>query len=232
MAITEIGCVVLKPGVDVIDESTPGSNILVTAWKKITSQPTGPFRIYWGLEVENPSNLWSFFDFASVEEHQQFGKEFGGDIVKDFDKIVDHGVFTGNKHIATNPYPPSALRSPVTEILLAWFPSDISPELKDANTKKLEQFAEMSLKACSDIQAINLGWGLENDFLVRGGDEGEKGSMASMLIGWPSIDAHVRFRDTDAFKEAIPLVRGLEGKTKMTMFHVKAQVMENKARKE
>lgn len=157
---------------------------------------------------------------------------FGGEIVKDFDKIVDHGVFTGNKHIVTTPYPPSALRSPVTEIMLAWFPPDISSELKEANTKKLEQFAEKGLEACTDIQAINLGWGLENDFPVRGGEEGEKGSLVSMLIGWPSIDAHMKFREMDAFKEAVPLIRGLEGMKKLAMFHVKAQVMENETRKQ
>ncbi|ROW03283.1 hypothetical protein VSDG_01508 [Cytospora chrysosperma] len=192
MAITEIGCMVMAPGVDVTDESTPGGKTLVTAWKKITSQPTGPFRIYWGSEVENPSSLWSFFDFASVEEHQKFRKDFGEDIVKDFDKIFDHGIFTGNKHIVTKPYPPSALRSPVTEIMLAWFPPDISSELKDSNTKRLEQFAEKGLEA---------------------------------------IDAHMKFRETDAFKEAVSLIRGLEGLKKLAMFHVKAQIMENETRK-
>lgn len=116
--------------------------------------------------------------------------------------------------------------------MLAWFPSDLSPEVKDANTKKLEQFAEKGLKACPDIQAISVGWGLEDDFPVRGGEEGEKGSMVSMLLGWPSIDAHMKFRDTDAFKESIPLIRGLEGMKKVTMFHVKAQVLENETRKQ
>lgn len=75
MGVTKITCMATRPGVDVTDESTPGGKILATAWKNITSQPTGPFRIYWGLEVENPAMLWSFFDFDSVEEHQQFGKE-------------------------------------------------------------------------------------------------------------------------------------------------------------
>ncbi|KUI70035.1 hypothetical protein VM1G_05291 [Cytospora mali] len=230
MAVTEVGCMTVKPGVDVMDENAPGGKILVTAWKQATSQPTGPYRIYWGLEVENPTNIWSFFDFASVEEHEKFAKEYGVHIVKDFNKIVDRGIFT--KHLDLKPYPPTALKSPVTEIMLAWFASDISPEVKDANTKNLELFAEKGLKGCSDIQVINLGWGVENDFPVRGGEEGEKGSLVSMLIGWPSIDAHMKFRDTEEFKEAIPLIRGLEGLKKLTMFHVKCQVMENQARQE
>ena len=75
MAVTEIGCMVVKPGVDVIDENAAGGKILTKAWKEVTSQPTGPFRVHWGLEVEDPSNLWCFFDFASVEEHAEFAKK-------------------------------------------------------------------------------------------------------------------------------------------------------------
>lgn len=130
------------------------------------------------------------------------------------------------------PYPPTALRAPVTEILLAWFPKDISQELKDANTKKAELFAEKSLKACSDLHAINVGWGVENDFPVRGGEEGQKGSLLAVFAGWSSIDAHMKFRETDEFKEAIPLIRGMEGTLKLTIFHVKCGFIENETRKE
>lgn len=130
------------------------------------------------------------------------------------------------------PYPPTALKAPVTEIMLAWFPADIAPDLKDSNIKKLEKFAEKSLAACSAIQAINVGWGVENDFPVLGGEEGQKGSVLVMFIGWPSIDAHMQYRDTDAFKEAVPLIRGLEGRLNIKMFHVKCRVMENQTRTE
>lgn len=75
MAVTEIGCMTIKPGVDVTDENTPAGKIIVDAWKGITSEPTGPFRVYGGLEVENPINHWGFFDFASVEEHEKFAKK-------------------------------------------------------------------------------------------------------------------------------------------------------------
>lgn len=67
---------VVKPGVDVMDETTPGGKIVTAAWKGVTSEKTGPFRVYWGMEVENPENFWSFFDFESVEEHKKFAKEY------------------------------------------------------------------------------------------------------------------------------------------------------------
>lgn len=66
----------MKAGLDVMDESTPEGKIVTAAWKGVTSEKTGPFRVYWGMEVENPQNFWGFFDFESVEEHKKFAKEY------------------------------------------------------------------------------------------------------------------------------------------------------------
>lgn len=154
----------------------------------------------------------------------------GARIVKDFDQVFLRGGFT--KHIQTQPYPPSALKAPVTEIMLAYFPSDVSAETKTAANMRLSAFADKALTKCADVQAVNFGWGLENDFPVRGGEEGQTGSMLIALIGWPSIEAHMKFRETEAFKENVDLLRGMEGMVKLTMFHVKCRVMENEVRKE
>lgn len=76
MPVTEIGCHGVKPGVDFMAESTHEGQILTAAWKAATSEKTGPYNLYWGMEVENPSNFWGFFDFDSVEDHEKFAKEF------------------------------------------------------------------------------------------------------------------------------------------------------------
>lgn len=123
----------------------------------------------------------------------------------------------------------AALKSPVTEIMLAYFASDISTEAKAAATERFAQFAEKGLQKCRDVQAVDFGWGLENDFPVRGGEEGQNGSMLTALIGWPSIDAHMNFRETDAFKETVGLLRGMEGVVKLAMFHIKCRIMENES---
>ncbi|KAK2599521.1 hypothetical protein N8I77_011272 [Diaporthe amygdali] len=229
MAITEAGCSIVKPGIDVMDDSTPEGQILLKIWKGVTSHPTGPFRVFWGTEVENPANLWGFFDFVSVEEHQKFADEIAKDIVKDFPKILGGHHFT--KHFNLAPYPHTALRAPVTEILLIWFPSDASQEVRDAATTRLQKFAD-AISEYADIKAINFGWGVENDFPVRDGEEGQKGSVLTAQVGWSSIEAHIQFRETDTFKDNIHLLREIEGKIKMTMFHVKARVLENETRKE
>lgn len=150
-------------------------------------------------------------------------------IVKDFDKIFDRGLFT--KHFDATPFPPSALKAPVTEVMLAYFPSNISSQTKAVIAQKIVQFKEQGLDKCSDVHAVNYGWGVENDFPIRGGEEGQTGSLFIALIGWPSIDAHMKFRDTDAFKESVGLLRGLPEMIKLTMFHVKCKSMENEVRK-
>lgn len=76
MPITEVGCHPVKHGVDVVDETTREGQIMARARKAVTSEKTGPYRVYWGLEVENPSNSWGFFDFETVEEHERFAREF------------------------------------------------------------------------------------------------------------------------------------------------------------
>lgn len=149
--------------------------------------------------------------------------------MKDLDQVFQPGGFT--KHFDGSPFPPSALKSPVTEVMLAFFPSDISTDAKAAARERVAQFAEKGLDKCADIQAVNFGWGVENDFPVRGGDEGQKGSMLVALIGWPSIEAHMKFRDTEAFKESVGLLRGMEGMVKLTMFHVACRSMVNQKRK-
>ena len=140
--------------------------------------------------------------------------------------ILTHGEFT--KHIAVTPSPPLVLQSPVTEVLLAYFPSDISPAGKDKATAQLQQFIERSLNKCTDVKAVSYGWGVENDFPVRGGEEGQTGSILTTLIGWPSIDAHMKFRDTEIFKENADLIRSMEGIVKIGMFHISCRSLRKK----
>ena len=150
---------------------------------------------------------------------------FGGEAVKDLPTILTHGEFT--KHVAFTPSPPLVLHSPVTEILLAYFPSNISPAAKDKAGARAQQFVEKSLNKCTDVKAVSYGWGVENDFPVRD-EEGKTGSILMMFIGWPSVDAHMKFREMEIFKENVDLVRGMEGLVKLTIFHVSCQSFRRK----
>lgn len=42
--------------------------------------------------------------------------------------------------------------------------------------------------------------------------EGEKAKAFAIFVGWDSVDAHMKYRDTQAFKESIQSLReGLKG---------------------
>jgi hypothetical protein len=148
-------------------------------------------------------------------------------VVKDMPKILTHGDFT--KHIAVKPFPPRVLGSPVTEVMLAFFPSDISQSAKDAASLRFHHFKERGLDMCAEIKGVSYGWGVENDFPVRGGDqEGQKGSLLIAFIGWPSVDEHMKFRETSDYLDNVELLTGMEGLISMDMFHLSCRSLERK----
>lgn len=72
MTIVEIGCMGAKPGLRVMDESTPEGKVLPNAYNSATVLPGGPQNAFWGLEAENTLKLWAFFEWNSIEEHELF----------------------------------------------------------------------------------------------------------------------------------------------------------------
>ena len=74
MTVTEVGLMGVKPGLNVMDESTPEGKVLPAAWNAVSSAPGGPHQVYYGLEIEDPSKVWAFFDWDSLEDHAKFAK--------------------------------------------------------------------------------------------------------------------------------------------------------------
>jgi hypothetical protein len=111
--------------------------------------------------------------------------------------------------------------------MLAYFPSDISSTAKDTASSQFQQFVEKSLTKCKDVKGVSYGWGLENDFPVRG-EERQPGSLLIAFIGWDSIEAHERFRETEGFKENVGLITGMEGLLKMVAFHINCRSLGRK----
>ena len=66
MTVTQFACFPLLPG------ATLDNELLQTA-KTVVKQP-GAQRMYMGAEVENPSNIWMFCDWNSVEDHLNFSQ--------------------------------------------------------------------------------------------------------------------------------------------------------------
>ncbi|KAF4436788.1 hypothetical protein F53441_13173 [Fusarium austroafricanum] len=196
MTITELGPMGVKPDMNIMDPSTPEGQILHQAWNTCVTKPGGPRRIYYGLESADPSKIWGFFDFDSVEQHRQFAEEYGAEAVKDLPKICTHGEFT--KHVKMIPSS-DVLGSPFTEILLAYFPHDVSKEKQEDLSVQLQEI----LKSFEDFPGVTKlahGWGVENDFPARS-ENGKPRSVLMAFVGWFSSDALQLSAGADEYKE-------------------------------
>lgn len=133
-------------------------------------------------------------------------------------KILSRGFFT--KHITATPTLSTALQSRATEIILAYFPQDISSTSRDSAIGHLQNF-EDDFKSLSGIQALSYGWGVEKDFPVRGGSDDQKASILMSFAGLDSTGAQRNFRESLAFEKLLRLMRSMEGIIKLETFSVK-----------
>ena len=102
-------------------------------------------------------------------------------------------------HANLDPHPPapavSSLRSPVTECLTLYFPTSFDRSGFNSNwpifKKALEEKAD-------GFRAVSSGWVVEELEL-----EGGKYQAWAGFLGWDSVDAHMKYRETEAFKGTI-----------------------------
>jgi len=218
MTVTEFARIGVKPGVDVDEAVTKSFDIALT-------QP-GAQRTYWSLEIENPLIIWGFMDWDTIEDHINWTKHpLNAEVGKSLEPFFEPtGYFV--KHVALEPFPPAfvldSARCPVTELFTAFFPSDITPAAKATVTASFEEFIDKALKTSPDFKGISYGWGIETDFPVTG-EEGKTGSIFVAFIGWPSVEAHMKFRETQPFKENVGAIRALPDLIKAAASHVRCK---------
>ncbi len=70
---TEFATLPLKAGLNISDPNTAGGSVFQLLLTTILNQP-GAQRVYWGLQIENPSELELFIDWDSYEAHKSFRK--------------------------------------------------------------------------------------------------------------------------------------------------------------
>ena len=146
---------------------------------------------------------------------------FGREATEKFGEVFTPG-FT--KHVFLNT---EVLRSPVTEVMLAFFPSKVTTDAQTTVSQRFSEFNHKALKQCKDVRSVSSGWGLEADFPIRGdGNNGGKGMLFIALIGWGSVNEHNAFRESDVFKEYVGLITGMEECLDLSMFHLRCEVLE------
>ncbi|TDZ14791.1 hypothetical protein Cob_v012402 [Colletotrichum orbiculare MAFF 240422] len=208
MTITEIGCMGVKPGLDIMDDNTPEGKVLTTAYNAVTVRPSGPQNAFWGLQVEDPTKLWAFFDFESVEAHMEFGKLHGVEIVKDLPSILTHSVFM--KHLALTSSSPAAFKAPLTEIIFVHFPGIITEVRKTEHAKELGIVLDGMAAQSPHILAVSWGWSVENDFPSQL-EGAEAGSVLAGVVGWHGVKEQEAFRTTAAYHNAEVMIKSLDG---------------------
>lgn len=127
-------------------------------------------------------------------------------------------------HVHFDPHPPSvalAASGPIaTEFITVYFPTDYPAEDQknfEGNIKKLIDAVANNAKGFKDSAG---GWVAEELDLPDGSGKA-RGFIA--LIGWESVEAHQKFRETQSFKDNIHWLRGAKDLKTLAVFHVPAK---------
>lgn len=77
------------------------------------------------------------------------------------------------------------------------------------------------MDSAEGAHAVIGGWVAEEVKHEKLGEDGKEGPgrLHWGLIGWDSVEAHMKYRETDGFKKAIPPLR--DGPVGIEMHHVK-----------
>ncbi|KAL2058849.1 hypothetical protein ABVK25_000141 [Lepraria finkii] len=183
------------------------------------SQQDGFQRAYYGREIENPSVVQllvgeKFSKLGLLQAPPKIHRDpVYGPFAKHLMTIVD-GPLTMH-HANFTPHPPSAAlshtTSPVTEVLTCVLPSQ-----DESFEKNVNKFLDIIKEKAEGGKAAAQGWIIE-DVEHENLGAGKKGKAFVCMMGWESLDAHLKFRETSDFKDNIHLLR--EGPVGVEVHH-------------
>ena len=121
-------------------------------------------------------------------------------------------------HAEFSPHPPAAAvsgTSSVTEVVGHYFAADLSDSEKSTFAENVNKFAKILKDEAEGFTGFAGGWVIEEQEHAEA--EG-KLKLWQSCIGWQSVEAHMAFRETKAFKDNVYLMRP-ESKKTSTMHH-------------
>lgn len=74
MNVVEFGLMGVKPSHSIMDPTTKEGQVLKKAWDAVTAAQGGPYWAFGGVETDDTSRLWGFFEFDSLAHHEEFAK--------------------------------------------------------------------------------------------------------------------------------------------------------------
>ncbi|KAF2011751.1 hypothetical protein BU24DRAFT_426850 [Aaosphaeria arxii CBS 175.79] len=208
--ITEIVYIPLRPDVD-LDHGDAG-NIWTDTLNTIATQP-GCQSVLWGRQVEQPKTAELVIDWATLDDHKTFmASPTYKPFYENLSTLLDGPVKLYHVESPSSQSFSTPGSAPVTECISIYFEPSYSTAAYDASFAK---FADVASKTADEAQGVVGGWSIEDH-------EHEKVEGAAKLfavfIGWPSVEAHMKYRQTEGFKECIPHLR--EGPKALQMHHV------------
>ncbi|KIW70731.1 hypothetical protein PV04_02972 [Phialophora macrospora] len=206
---TEIVSLSLKEGVDA---QTPQ---LKSALETIIKQGR-PHRMYAGAQVEHPNVQSLFIDWSSIDHHIQFTKWEG------YKAFLDGAAELCDAppspfHVHFEPFPPTPAFTEVTEFLSVYFPADYSPEDQQTFHEGMKKFGSIVQRDWEECRGTAGGWVAEE---LEDPKTGEKAKVYVCLLGWPGVESHMKFRETQSFKDNVHLLRGAKDLKNVAVVHV------------
>ncbi len=120
-------------------------------------------------------------------------------------------------HVHFEPFPPAPAFSEVTEFIQIYFPADYSSEDQKAYHDSVKKFSSIAKRDWAEIRGTASGWVAEE---VEDPKSAEKAKVYVVLIGWPSVESHMKYRETQSFKDNIHLLRGGKDLKNLAVVHV------------
>ncbi|KAL1643709.1 hypothetical protein SLS58_004724 [Diplodia intermedia] len=204
---TENAILQLKPDTDLTtgDAAATWRSTLAT----ISAQP-GLQRLAWGQSLENPHIVQMLIDWDAATSHQAFQRSpayapFLANITSLLASPprLTHHAFSSSLDAVTT-------AAPVTELVSFYFPPTYAT---DDFVGPWADFARAAAEHAEGLRGSAGAWADEDAVehaSLKKGEEGEgRGRLFLALIGWESVDAHMAYRDTAAFKESIVKLRAL-----------------------
>lgn len=123
-------------------------------------------------------------------------------------------------HVKLSPQSPfsNPRSSKVTECISLFFEFDYPASNYDKNWA---EFVEKATKTADEAKGIIGGWAIEEQKHKLGGSEEVPAKLFGAFIGWPSVDAHMKYRESKAFPDVIQHLR--DGPKALAVHHVEFQ---------
>jgi len=167
-----------------------------------------------------------FIDWDSVDDHKKFIASPGyKPFFESIGSMLEGDANLYHVHYDQTPSPAlSSGGSPiVTEFLTIFFPEEYSSADKEKYHSDVVKFRDIVADSAEGFKGAFGGWVVEK---LDDPKDSEKRTAYSMLIGWTSVEAHMKYRETQAFKDYIYLLRGGKDLKGVTVCHVAAKELQ------